>query len=80
MTMNQREESGLIIAATFRLYRNNDCTWLVPSQTNRQALTSPRVATRGLGPGADPRARPGAAGTSGQEIPSRTPSTTSGPC
>jgi hypothetical protein len=33
--MNAREERGLIIAATCRLHRNDDGTWLVPSQSNR---------------------------------------------
>ena len=36
--MDPRQERGLIIAATCRLHRNDDGTWLVPSQTNRQAL------------------------------------------
>jgi transposase len=36
--MNAREERGLIIAATCRLHRNDDGTWLVPSQTNRAAV------------------------------------------
>lgn len=36
--MNAREERGLVIAATCRLHRNDDGTWLVPSQTNRQAV------------------------------------------
>jgi hypothetical protein len=36
--MNPREERGLIIAATCRLNRMNDGTWLVPSQTNRDAI------------------------------------------
>jgi hypothetical protein len=33
--MNPREERGLIIAATCRLNRMNDGTWLVPSQSHR---------------------------------------------
>jgi hypothetical protein len=33
--MNAREERGLIIAATCRLHRNDDGTWAVPSQSNR---------------------------------------------
>lgn len=36
--MNAREERGLIIAATCRLRRNEDGTWLVPSQTSREAV------------------------------------------
>ena len=36
VTMDAREQRGLIIAATCRLNRKNDGTWLVPSQTNRQ--------------------------------------------
>jgi len=36
--MNAREERGLIIAATCRLHRNDDGTWLVPSQTSRTAV------------------------------------------
>src|ERR1700683_5596457 len=36
--MNAREERGLIIAATCRLHRNDDGTWTVPSQTNREVV------------------------------------------
>lgn len=36
--MNTREERGLIIAATCRLHRNDDGTWTVPSQTNREVV------------------------------------------
>jgi transposase len=36
--MNAREQRGLIIAATCRLHRNDDGTWLVPSQTSRTAV------------------------------------------
>jgi transposase len=36
--MNQRQERGLVIAATCRLHRNDDGTWLVPSQTNRETV------------------------------------------
>ncbi len=36
--MTPREERGLIIAATCRLNRNNDGTWRVPSQTNKDAI------------------------------------------
>ncbi len=36
--MNAREERGLIIAATCRLKRQEDGTWLVPSQTDRRAV------------------------------------------
>jgi len=36
--MDAREQRGLIIAATCRLNRQDDGTWLVPSQTNRQAV------------------------------------------
>jgi transposase len=37
--MDAREQRGLIIAATCRLNRLPDGTWLVPSQTNRESLT-----------------------------------------
>ena len=33
MTMNAREQRGLVIAAMCRLNRANDGTWLVPSQS-----------------------------------------------
>ena len=36
--MNAREERGLIIAATCRLNRKPDGTWLVPSQTSRETV------------------------------------------
>ena len=36
--MNAREERGLIIAATCRLNRMNDGTWLVPSQTSKATI------------------------------------------
>jgi transposase len=36
--MNAREERGLIIAATCRLNRKPDGTWLVPSQTNKKEI------------------------------------------
>ncbi len=36
--MNAREERGLVIAATCRLRRNDDGTWLVPSQTSRDVV------------------------------------------
>ena len=36
--MNAREERGLIIAATCKLNRNADGTWLVPAQTNKTAV------------------------------------------
>lgn len=36
--MNAREERGLIIAATCRLNRLPDGTWLVPSQSNRDSI------------------------------------------
>jgi transposase len=36
--MNAREERGLIIAATCRLNRANDGTWLVPSQTSTDKI------------------------------------------
>jgi hypothetical protein len=36
--MDAREQRGLIIAATCRLHRNDDGTWLVPSQTNRTTV------------------------------------------
>lgn len=36
--MDAREQRGLIIAATCRLNRNNDGTWLVPSQSRGEAV------------------------------------------
>src|SRR5436190_12857555 len=36
--MDAREQRGLIIAATCRLHRNDNGTWLVPSQTNKGAV------------------------------------------
>ena len=33
--MDPRQQRGLVIAATCRLHRNDDGTWLVPSQTSR---------------------------------------------
>jgi transposase len=36
--MDAREQRGLIIAATCRLHRNDDGTWTVPSQTNRDVV------------------------------------------
>jgi transposase len=36
--MDAREQRGLIIAATCRLSRQADGTWLVPSQSNREAV------------------------------------------
>jgi transposase len=36
--MDAREQRGLIIAATCRLNRLGDGTWLVPSQTNRETV------------------------------------------
>ena len=36
--MNAREERGLIIAATCRLNRLDNGTWLVPSQTSKEAI------------------------------------------
>lgn len=39
IVMTPREERGLIIAATCRLNRMNDGTWLVPSQTNREVVS-----------------------------------------
>jgi transposase len=36
--MNMREERGLIIAATCKLNRKSDGTWLVPAQTNKEAV------------------------------------------
>jgi transposase len=36
--MNAREERGLIIAATCRLNRKDDGTWMVPSQTNAETI------------------------------------------
>jgi transposase len=39
MATSAREERVLIIAATCRLHRNDDGTWLVPSQTSREAVS-----------------------------------------
>src|SRR4051812_26932223 len=36
--MDAREQRGLIIAATCRLHRQDDGTWLVPSQTSRETV------------------------------------------
>ncbi len=36
--MNEREQRGLVIAATCRLRRNNDGTWLVPSQSRTKEV------------------------------------------
>jgi hypothetical protein len=36
--MDAREQRGLIIAATCRLHRNDDGTWLVPSQTDSRLV------------------------------------------
>jgi transposase len=36
--MDQRQQRGILIAATCRLHRNDDGTWLVPSQTSRTAV------------------------------------------
>ena len=36
--MTPREERGLIIAATCRLSRNADGTWIVPAQTNKERV------------------------------------------
>src|SRR5216683_3843298 len=36
--MDAREQRGLVIAATCRLHRNDDGTWLVPSQTDPKTL------------------------------------------
>jgi hypothetical protein len=41
--MDAREERGLIIAATCRLNRLSDGTWLVPSQSSRPDVTAYRV-------------------------------------
>src|SRR5579871_2472737 len=41
--MTPREERGLIIAATCRLNRLSDGTWLVPSQTNNSETTGYHV-------------------------------------
>jgi transposase len=37
--MNAREERGLIIAATCKLNRNSDGTWIVPAQTKKEAVS-----------------------------------------
>jgi transposase len=44
--MNAREERGLVIAATCRLKRNDDGTWLVPSQTRPEAAYSVNLETK----------------------------------
>ena len=36
--MDAREQRGLIIAATCRLHRNDDGTWLVPSQSSTAVI------------------------------------------
>ncbi len=36
--MDARQQRGVLIAATCRLHRNDDGTWLVPSQTNAAAV------------------------------------------
>jgi hypothetical protein len=41
--MDAREQRGLIIAATCRLNRLNDGTWLVPSQSNKSGNATYRV-------------------------------------
>src|SRR5262245_14493488 len=41
--MTPREERGLIIAATCRLNRLNDGTWLVPSQSGKDGTATYRV-------------------------------------
>lgn len=37
--MNPREQRGLIIAATCRLKRKDDGTWIVPSQTRTETIS-----------------------------------------
>lgn len=41
--MNEREQRGLVIAATCRLNRLNDGTWLVPSQSRKDGAATYRV-------------------------------------
>lgn len=41
--MDAREQRGLVIAATCRLNRLNDGTWLVPSQSHKDGATTYRV-------------------------------------
>src|ERR1700739_1649835 len=41
--MNPREERGLIIAATCRLNRMSDGTWLVPSQSHKDGGSAYQV-------------------------------------
>jgi transposase len=36
--MDPRQQRGMVIAATCRLHRNDDGTWLVPSQTSRTTV------------------------------------------
>src|SRR5437868_3058493 len=46
--MDARQQRGILIAATCRLHRNNDGTWLVPSQTGRDAVGyTVNIETRG---------------------------------
>ena len=44
--MNTREERGLIIAATCRLKRNDDGTWIVPSQTHPETAYNVNLETK----------------------------------
>ena len=44
--MNPREERGLIIAATCRLRRNDDGTWLVPSQSSAETIYKVNLETK----------------------------------
>src|SRR6266851_7455381 len=44
--MNAREERGLIIAATCRLNRTDDGTWLVPSQSHSETIYKVNLETK----------------------------------
>src|ERR1700737_915367 len=50
LVMDAREQRGLIIAATCRLHRNDDGTWLVPSQSNGDGGTYRDNWQRNLAP------------------------------
>jgi hypothetical protein len=44
--MNAREERGLVIAATCRLNRTDDGTWLVPSQSHAETIYKVNLETK----------------------------------
>src|SRR5713226_9860964 len=45
-SMSPREERGLVIAATCRLNRTDDGTWLVPSQTHAETTYRVNLETK----------------------------------